>query len=60
MTLTDPNTKAEVYLRFCSYASKQDWKADILKRCPDKLDIGAVYSSKVRLVLPDARLMLFR
>lgn len=44
-TLRDFNN-SEIYLRFSSFANKKELKEDILKKNPEKIDIGPVYSSK--------------
>ena len=43
-TLRDEQ-QAEIYIRFQSFATRQALKADILKKCPEKIDLGAVYSA---------------
>ena len=46
-TLRDPGTQAEVYLRFLSYANPEEFRQDLMKKNPEKMDLGAVYSAKV-------------
>lgn len=46
-TLRDPGTQAEVYLRFLSYATPEEFRQDLIKKNPEKMDIGAIYSAKV-------------
>lgn len=48
-TLREQVTKSEIYIRFLSYANKKELKDDIIKKNPEKIDIGAVYSSKPKL-----------
>lgn len=39
----------EVYIRYLSFANKQEFKDEILKKCPEKIDIGAVYTGKPKM-----------
>eukprot|EP00802_Teleaulax_amphioxeia_P012496 Tamp_12539.p1 GENE.Tamp_12539~~Tamp_12539.p1 ORF type:complete len:428 (-),score=116.25 Tamp_12539:503-1786(-) len=36
----------DIYIRFLSYASADDWKADMIKKVPHKIDMGAVYTKE--------------
>ena len=45
-TLRDFNHN-EIYLRFSSFANKTELKEDIIKKNPEKIDIGPIYSGKV-------------
>jgi DNA primase small subunit len=36
----------EVYLRYLSYSSKNEFKNDLIKKNPEKIDIGAVFSAR--------------
>jgi len=35
----------DIYIRFLCYKSDEDFKIDLLKACPIKIDIGAVYNT---------------
>jgi DNA primase small subunit len=39
----------EIYIRYLSYGSAADFKQDLLEKCPQKIDIGAVYSGKPKM-----------
>ena len=39
--------KDDIYIRYQSFANQKDMEKEIKKRCPYKIDIGAVYSHKV-------------
>ena len=36
----------DIYIRFLSYNSLDDWKADMVKKVPHKIDMGAVYTKE--------------
>ncbi|XP_034241766.1 DNA primase small subunit [Thrips palmi] len=36
----------DIYIRFKSFSNREDMEKDIQKRCPYKIDIGAVYASR--------------
>eukprot|EP00158_Paraphelidium_tribonemae_P004360 Partr_v1_DN26714_c1_g1_i1_m8444 putative DNA primase len=36
----------EVYIRFLSFSTKAEFQQEIMQKCPEKIDIGAVYSGK--------------
>jgi DNA primase small subunit len=36
---------SEIYIRFQSFANRQLLKQEILKKCPEKIDLGAIYSA---------------
>uniref|UniRef100_A0A7S4UQ03 DNA primase n=1 Tax=Guillardia theta TaxID=55529 RepID=A0A7S4UQ03_GUITH len=36
----------DVYIRYLSYSSAQEWKADMMKKLPHKIDMGAVYTKE--------------
>eukprot|EP00485_Elphidium_margaritaceum_P012150 CAMPEP_0202704034 /NCGR_PEP_ID=MMETSP1385-20130828/16791_1 /ASSEMBLY_ACC=CAM_ASM_000861 /TAXON_ID=933848 /ORGANISM="Elphidium margaritaceum" /LENGTH=476 /DNA_ID=CAMNT_0049361975 /DNA_START=31 /DNA_END=1461 /DNA_ORIENTATION=+ len=36
--------KDDIYVRYQSYKSLKDWQDDIRKKCPYKIDIGAMYN----------------
>jgi DNA primase small subunit len=36
-------------MRFASYNNKQEFKEDLLKKNPEKIDIGAVYSGRPKM-----------
>lgn len=35
----------DIYVRYCSYARKEDLKTDLVTKCPVKIDIGAIYNA---------------
>lgn len=37
----------EVYMRYLSYANKDRFHDDLIKKCPTKIDIGAIYNEQV-------------
>ncbi|RIB14242.1 hypothetical protein C2G38_2040366 [Gigaspora rosea] len=37
---------SDAYLRYNSYNGEEDLKAEIMKMCPTKIDIGAIYTAK--------------
>ena len=39
--------KDDVYIRYQSFSDQKDMEKEIQKRCPYKIDIGAVFSQKV-------------
>lgn len=39
--------KDDVYLRYQSFSDQKEMEKEIQKRCPYKIDIGAVFSYKV-------------
>lgn len=39
----------DIYLRYQSFSDRQELEKEIQKRCPYKIDIGAVFSCKVNL-----------
>lgn len=41
--------KDDVYIRYQSFADQQEMEKEIQKRCPNKIDIGAVFSHKVTM-----------
>lgn len=41
--------KDDVYIRYQSFADQQEMEKEIQKRCPYKIDIGAVFSHKVNM-----------
>lgn len=41
--------KDDVYIRYQSFADQQEMEKEIQKRCPYKIDIGAVFSHKVTM-----------
>ena len=42
--------KDDVYIRYQSFSDQQDLEKEIQKRCPYKIDIGAVFSHRVSTV----------
>jgi DNA primase small subunit len=38
--------KNDIYCRFLSYSGLDDWKADMIKKVPHKIDMGAVYTKE--------------
>ena len=42
--------KDDVYIRYLSFADREEMEKEILKREPYKIDIGAVFSLKVNLI----------
>lgn len=36
--------KDDIYVRYKSYKNVKEWKADLRKKCPYKIDIGALYN----------------
>jgi DNA primase catalytic subunit len=38
----------DIYLRFQSFKNAEEMREEVLRLCPDKMDIGAVYTAKVR------------
>lgn len=36
----------DIYIRFKSFSGREDMEREIQKRCPYKIDIGAVYASR--------------
>lgn len=40
--------KDDIYIRYRSYKDEEEMTADIKEMCPYKIDIGAVFSGKVR------------
>ena len=39
--------KDDVYIRYQSFADQQDMEKEIQKKCPYKIDIGAIFSHRV-------------
>ena len=39
--------KDDVYIRYQSFSDQQDFEKELQKKCPYKIDIGAVYSHRV-------------
>lgn len=37
----------DVYRRYLSFSNHQEFEKELIKMCPEKIDIGAVYSAKV-------------
>lgn len=37
----------DIYIRFNSFNTWEEFKAEVMKLCPSKIDIGAVYTAKV-------------
>lgn len=37
----------DVYRRYLSFANHVEFEKELIKMCPEKIDIGAVYSAKV-------------
>ena len=42
--------KDDIYIRYQSFSDQKDMEKEIQKRCPYKIDIGAVFSQKVQCV----------
>ncbi|CAJ0823764.1 65_t:CDS:2, partial [Entrophospora sp. SA101] len=38
--------RSGVYIRYCSYNNIEEFKSDISKKCPAKIDIGAIYTTR--------------
>jgi len=38
----------DVYRRYLSFSNHIEFEKELIKMCPEKIDIGAVYSAKVR------------
>ena len=36
----------DIYLRYLSFTSQEEFEAEMLKKCPHKIDIGAVYNAR--------------
>lgn len=43
--------KGDIYMRFRSYGNFAEWKKEVVKNCPDKMDIGAMYNAAVYLLI---------
>lgn len=41
----------DVYRRYLSFSNHIEFEKELIKMCPEKIDIGAVYSAKVRFQL---------
>jgi DNA primase catalytic subunit len=37
----------DVYRRYLSYSNHIEFEKELIKMCPEKIDVGAVYSAKV-------------
>lgn len=37
----------DVYRRYLSFSNHNEFEKELIKLCPEKIDIGAVYSAKV-------------
>ena len=51
--------KDDVYIRYQSFSDQQELEKEVQKRCPYKIDIGAIFSHKVSTPLPPERAVLF-
>lgn len=40
----EPQPNREIYIRYLSFATKNEFRSAVLKRCPKKIDIGAVFN----------------
>jgi DNA primase small subunit len=38
----------DVYRRYLSFSNHIEFEKELIKMCPEKIDIGAVYSAKVK------------
>lgn len=36
----------DIYIRYLCFANQEDFEAEMVKRCPQKIDIGAVYNAR--------------
>jgi len=43
--------KDDVYIRYLSFSDQQEFEKELQKRCPYKIDIGAVFSHRVSVLL---------
>ena len=39
--------KDDIYIRYLSFANLEEFEKELQKRCPYKIDIGAVFSHRV-------------
>lgn len=42
--------KDDIYLRYLSFSSWEEWKKETLRLNPSRFEIGAVYTARVRLI----------
>ena len=36
----------DIYLRYLSFSNQEEFEAEMIKKCPHKIDIGAVYNAR--------------
>ena len=36
----------DIYLRYLSFSNQDEFEAEMIKKCPHKIDIGAVYNAR--------------
>ncbi len=41
----------DVYRRYLSFSNHIEFEKELIKLCPEKIDIGAVYSAKVAFLI---------
>ena len=42
--------KGDVYLRYLSFRDAEEFKTELLRLCPVKMDIGAIYNMRVHFL----------